>query len=342
MALKSLLQGENTVFVSMDWTDALPRKKHVEWEFWTNSNDECGALCDVQKEFIKSFIAIAKEFDEAGWTSFTPHYIVWQCPDVYKATEQCHSQCIHNGRYCAPDPDGSIEEGYSGAEVVQENLRQLCVFKAANASGKPWLWWDYVTRFAESCAMDTKMYGQECAEEVFQTMNKKDSFGDLDDLRRCVGNIEDDTPHPILEEELVNQEGDSHEGEVFILPTIRINGAQYRGRLAAGEVLQAICAGFEDGNKPPACDRIVDDACMPGGKGATECASRSDGKTRCLATYAGYTCTCGNGFISHMGQDGSETCLDINECLSLSSLDPECTCERCACRNKYGGYEYVQ
>lgn len=25
----------------------------VEWEFWTNSNDMCGAVCDVQKEFIK-------------------------------------------------------------------------------------------------------------------------------------------------------------------------------------------------------------------------------------------------------------------------------------------------
>ena len=25
----------------------------VNWEFWTNSNDQCGAVCNVQKEFIK-------------------------------------------------------------------------------------------------------------------------------------------------------------------------------------------------------------------------------------------------------------------------------------------------
>lgn len=25
----------------------------VNWEFWTNSNDMCGPVCDVQKEFIK-------------------------------------------------------------------------------------------------------------------------------------------------------------------------------------------------------------------------------------------------------------------------------------------------
>ena len=25
----------------------------VNWEFWTNSNDMCGAVCNVQREFIK-------------------------------------------------------------------------------------------------------------------------------------------------------------------------------------------------------------------------------------------------------------------------------------------------
>lgn len=34
-----------------------------------------------------------------------------------------------------------------------------------------------------------------------------------------------------------------------------------------------------------------------------------------------------------------QTCLDINECLSVSQLDPNCTCERCACKNLRGGYE---
>lgn len=56
-ALKSLVAKKGTsqeeVIVVMDWTDALPRADKVEWEFWTNSNDQCGAVCDVQKEFIK-------------------------------------------------------------------------------------------------------------------------------------------------------------------------------------------------------------------------------------------------------------------------------------------------
>ena len=50
--------------------------------------------------------------------------------------------------------------------LPQENLRQLCVFTIANATGRPYLWWDYVTLFGEQCAMETKQYGQECAEKV--------------------------------------------------------------------------------------------------------------------------------------------------------------------------------
>ena len=56
-ALKELLNktptGQEEVIVVMDWTDALPKAEKVEWEFWSNSNDQCGAVCDVQKEFIK-------------------------------------------------------------------------------------------------------------------------------------------------------------------------------------------------------------------------------------------------------------------------------------------------
>jgi hypothetical protein len=161
-ALKELLKGSSAVYATMDWTDALPRQRVVEWEFWTGSNDMCGPICDVQKDFIKAFAPVAKEFDDAGWTKFTPHYIVWVCPPEYRDTPECRSQCIHHGRYCAPDPDGSIAEGYSGAEVVQENLRQLCVFKLANATtpSRSHLWWRYTTLFAERCTMDSKAYGQ--------------------------------------------------------------------------------------------------------------------------------------------------------------------------------------
>lgn len=192
-ALKSLIKSYQTVFAALDWTDSLPRKTVVDLEFWTGSNDMCGPKCDEQRDFIKHFQPVAEELDQAAWARyvsfsllslkyltltigidnlicglyfiylrFTPHYIVWTCPDQFKESVECQSECINHGRYCAPDPDGSIAEGYSGAEVVLENLRQLCVFELANATKppRPHLWWTYTTRFGEKCTMSTKLYGQ--------------------------------------------------------------------------------------------------------------------------------------------------------------------------------------
>ena len=58
-ALKTLLKVDSSgsskdVVVVMDWKDALPAADKVTWEFWSNSNDMCGPVCDVQKEFIKA------------------------------------------------------------------------------------------------------------------------------------------------------------------------------------------------------------------------------------------------------------------------------------------------
>lgn len=67
---------------------------------------------------LQEFVPVAREL-EKNWTRFTPHYIVWVCPRVYRKSEECQSQCIHQGRYCTPDPDGDLQNGYSGRDVVQ-------------------------------------------------------------------------------------------------------------------------------------------------------------------------------------------------------------------------------
>ena len=130
--------------------------------------------------------------------------------------------------------------------------------------------------------------------------------------------------------------------QVFILPTIRINNGQYRGKLGYTEVLRAICAGFNQDAEPTACLRVAEDDCRPGSAGESECRARTDGKTACKNTFSGYSCTCGSGFISHTDTAGQETCLNINECLTSSpeDLNPDCTCERCACQDTFGGYTY--
>jgi len=69
----------------------------------------------------------------------------------------CATQCTEGGYYCNPDPDHNLFAGVSGVDVVNENLRELCVWNTAlasyNSDGEA-LWWQYVKAFAEKYAWE--------------------------------------------------------------------------------------------------------------------------------------------------------------------------------------------
>ncbi|KIZ05710.1 Vacuolar-sorting receptor 2 [Monoraphidium neglectum] len=116
-ALKDLLR-HGPVSIALNWTDVLPKQSKVHWEFWTNSNDFCGAACDAQRSFIKSFKSIGKLLQIKGLVDFHPHYLIWVCQPGSNQ-EECDSQCIANGAYCCPDPDDDISRGYAGRDVLR-------------------------------------------------------------------------------------------------------------------------------------------------------------------------------------------------------------------------------
>ncbi|KAM1640077.1 hypothetical protein ACFXTN_009278 [Malus domestica] len=248
-SIKKSLSGDEMVNINLDWTEALPHPdERVEYEFWTNSNDVCGPKCDSQIEFVKNFKGAAQVLERKGYTQFTPHYITWYCPEAFVSSKQCESQCINHGRYCAPDPEQDFSEGYDGKDVVVQNLRQACFYKVANESGKPWLWWDYVTDFAIRCPMKEKKYNQECANQVIESLG-----ADLKKIQECIGDPEADEENAVLKAEQDAQIGKGSRGDVTILPTLVINRVQYRGKLDKGAVLKAICSGFLENTEPAVC-----------------------------------------------------------------------------------------
>uniref|UniRef100_A0A804NYA8 Vacuolar-sorting receptor 1 n=1 Tax=Zea mays TaxID=4577 RepID=A0A804NYA8_MAIZE len=63
--LKKAIDSGDMVNVNLDWREALPHPdERVEYEFWTNSNDECGPKCDSQIDFVKSFKGAAQDFSK--------------------------------------------------------------------------------------------------------------------------------------------------------------------------------------------------------------------------------------------------------------------------------------
>ncbi|MFQ6667487.1 hypothetical protein Gotur_033480 [Gossypium turneri] len=69
-----------------------------------------------------------------------------------------------------------------------------------------------------------------------------------------MGDPDADMENPVLKEEQDAQVvGKGSRGDVTILPTLVVNNRQYRGKLAKGAVLRAICAGFEETTEPAVC-----------------------------------------------------------------------------------------
>ncbi|WIA30662.1 hypothetical protein OEZ86_000736 [Tetradesmus obliquus] len=348
-AIKELLR-KGPVSVALNWTDVLPKANKVSWEFWTNSNDECGLTCDKQKKFVKDFKPIAKKMESAGLITFQPHYLLWVCQ--YGAeSDECKTQCIRQGAYCCPDPDDNILEGYSGAEVLLMNVRSLCFARVARDQGEPWLWWEYADKMGESCKMSNKSYTPECSEQVFKSVvegTKLAGDAGLKAWKNCLdfGDVSSSDPIKMLDEELAAQTGNDAETTIAILPTVQVNARQYRGVLEAPSVLRAICTGFPTGNEPAVCNEewVSDNECKEGNEGWTACNSGLNstlGRTRCVNTFTGYACECGEGFMKVVdAATGVDTCSEINECLvsSVPWTKDACKCDRCACLNTVGSY----
>ncbi|KAL0909364.1 hypothetical protein M5K25_020223 [Dendrobium thyrsiflorum] len=381
MALKIAAEKDSEeVVLKLDWRESMPHPdERVEYEFWTNSNDECGTRCDEQMNFVQNFKGHAQILERGGYTLFTPHYITWYCPEVFIRSKQCQTQCINHGRYCAPDPDQDFTEGYEGKDVVIENLRQLCVHRVANENNRSWVWWDYVTDFHLRCSMKEKKYSRDCADDVIKSLGMP-----LDKVKECMGDPEADVENHVLKKEQELQVGRGARGDVTILPTLVINNIQYRGILERMAVLKAICAGFKESTEPPVC--------LSGDIETNQCLERNGGcwqdlrmnVTACKDTFRGRICECptvkglqyqGDGYISCKavgpgrcavgnGDCWSETkngktfsaCseYDLSGCrcpfgfhgdgYKCEDIDEckeklACQCDGCSCKNTWGGFD---
>lgn len=303
-SLKQVLASSELVNLNLDWRESLPHPdERVEYELWTNSNDICGTKCDAQAEFKSSFKGVAQLLEKGGYTKFIPHYITWYCPEAFVESTQCKSQCINNGRYCAPDPESDFSKGYDGKDVVLENLRQLCVFEVATAKYRPWVWWDYVTDFRIRCPMKDKLYNQDCAEKVIESLSLS-----VKDVRACMMDPKQDADNPLLKKEQDAQIGKGERGDVTILPTLIINNKQYRGKLDKGAVTKAICSGFQETTEPPVClsEGVETNECLENFGGCWH--DVKGNVTACKDTFRGRVCQCPLVDGVQFQGDGYTTC----------------------------------
>ena len=118
----------------------------VDVKVWYTTNDERSLL------FVKDLGKYVRQADrsERG-IDFEPKFVHWSCP-------QCDSDfkrqnCLSDGKYCAMNHDSNSDEieTQDGKDVVMENLRQLCVYKAASEESTYSKFFLYVKQIHELC-----------------------------------------------------------------------------------------------------------------------------------------------------------------------------------------------
>jgi len=369
-AMRGALKEGSRVVVEMDWKESISHPDdRVEYEFWTTSNDGCGPNCERQAAFKRDFKEKAIKFDQGKHTLSTPHFLMWHCTNHESTSsttdkEGCYSQCIRGGRYC--DPTASSDEQSRsevmgggggikpvlGREVMAENLRQLCLHRNAAQNGQSWVWWEYASRYVDECpatGSGSRGFGRDCSLRVMDDISREFRGAiDLQKIESCVGDVDEDLPHPLLDEESKLQAGSTQRTKVILLPTIMINERQYRGRLDVQSVMHGLCAGFDESTEPAAClsSVIERNECTRDNDFGGCWKSDSAGTFHaCLDTFRGYRCECPSGFRDAAGENADletkgKSCRDIDEC-DEGTHECDQTCEntvgsyRCLCAPGY-------
>ena len=271
----SVLKDNQMVRIDMSW--ALPEEGAVvEYELWTSPKDLVSR--PLQRKFKEVAVALGAH------ASFTPRMYIYDGVTAGCQGEdgmsQCYNLCTNNGRYCTTDPDDDLDSGLSGADVVTESLRRLCIWKEYGSDGIGTEWWDYVSEFLFRCDDEPEFFTSEtCIKDAMDHAGVDKHR--IDACMSDAGGVEDDNINHILEEELAARE----ESGVVIVPSFFVNSAPLRGAMNVAEIFEAICSGYRHGSEPDVCKTCnkCDDVEQCVKKG--HCSGKTDGVS--FSVFAG-------------------------------------------------------
>merc|ERR1712226_158179 len=140
----------------------------------------------------------------------------------------------------------------SGADVVAESLRRICIWKVYGESdGIGLQWWEYVNEFMFRCDKEEFFTNKECITDAM-----KHSGVDPHRIDACMsdaGGLENDNNNALLETQLAAKEASG----VVIMPAAFVNNAAIRGALEFSTIFKAICAGYAPGFEPTVCTKCA-------------------------------------------------------------------------------------
>lgn len=267
--IKEVLTKNQQVRVSMSFSIPAPDSR-VEYDMWTTPSDP------LSRSILMSFKEAAVALGDEAF--FTPHQYIYDgnqagCHGT-DGSNMCFSLCTNNGRYCSTDPDDDLDKGISGADVVKESLRRICIWNNYGEDGVGKEWWDYIDEFMFRCGDPEKpqfFTNEQCISDAMSHAKI-----DEDQINLCMsesGGLESDNPNTILDDTL-NAEMQSG---VVLIPSFFVNQAPVRGAPSFSTIFKALCSGYAKGSEPDVCilcatcndeeQCVKDGVCTSGGGG---------------------------------------------------------------------------
>jgi hypothetical protein len=237
--LKKEVKDNQMVQVEMKWSLPTPDDR-VEYDLWTFPSDP------GSRDVVQRFRPLTHALGEHAF--FTPHMLIYDGKTFgCRYYEVCGNMCTNHGRYCATDPDGDVDVGLSGADVVRESLRRICIWKHHGGDGIGEEWWNYIEQFLNKCDSPELFTNQECINDVLKQANI-----DKQNIEQCMkdsGGTQDDHINSLLDKEIESWQKHG----IVVVPTTLVNTVPIRGGLNADALFNAICAGYLEGTQPDIC-----------------------------------------------------------------------------------------
>ena len=208
----------------------------VEYDFWYTSSD------DRALDFLRDFKENNRLFGNKVY--MRPHFAFWTCDNCDDAIYK--RDCFGEGDYCAINEKNL---NTTGVEILNEDLRQYCIYENLERTGSTDLWWDYIAEFHQQCYNEVT---DDCSRNAHEKIGL-----DWITTQRCVDSTfvgsgekwQQKNQMFSDEKEYYHQYGPS------FFPGLVVNNRTYMGSLDPENVFSAICAGFKD--QPKACKTHV-------------------------------------------------------------------------------------
>jgi len=249
--VRAALRKGDAVRAELAWSVPNP-DDHVEYELWTSPSDFTTA------EINSQWIDAVMKLDSTA--TFTPHMFLYDGIKVACRNKDgnnvCDTLCTNEGRYCASDPEGDLYQGISGANVVEESLRRLCIWDLyGKENGVGLEYWDYLRQFGV-CDNGSNFMKKDCVEGAMIRANV-----DISTVDRCMydsGGLKEPWVNTFLEQSLDLKEKKG----IIVMPSAYVNDVPIRGALDFDVLLKAVCAGYKDGTAPDVCLKCAN--CLDG------------------------------------------------------------------------------